>query len=30
VLTERYGAQNYLGNYQEYLDQFGQDYLGTA
>ncbi|TAL63959.1 MAG: ABC-F family ATP-binding cassette domain-containing protein [Legionella sp.] len=29
VLTERYGAQNYLGNYQEYLDQFGQDYLGT-
>ncbi|MCA0402705.1 MAG: ATP-binding cassette domain-containing protein [Proteobacteria bacterium] len=30
VITERYGAQNYLGNYQEYLDQFGQDYLGTA
>ena len=30
VLTEQHGAQNYLGNYQEYLDQFGTDYLGTA
>jgi len=30
VLTEQYGAQNYLGNYQEYLDQFGKDYLGAA
>ncbi len=30
VLTEQYGAQNYLGNYQEYLDQFGTDYLQTA
>jgi ATPase subunit of ABC transporter with duplicated ATPase domains len=30
VLTERYGAQNYLGNYQEYLDQFGTDYLKEA
>ncbi|MBI2785250.1 MAG: ABC-F family ATP-binding cassette domain-containing protein [Legionella longbeachae] len=30
VLTERYGAQNYLGNYQEYLEQFGEDYLATA
>ncbi|RUR08776.1 ribosomal protection-like ABC-F family protein [Legionella sp. km772] len=30
VLTEQYGAQNYLGNYQEYLDQFGQDYLERA
>ncbi|RAP38482.1 ABC-F family ATPase [Legionella quinlivanii] len=29
VLTERYGAQNYLGNYQGYLEQFGQDYLGA-
>jgi ATPase subunit of ABC transporter with duplicated ATPase domains len=28
VLTEKYGAQNYLGNYKDYLDQFGQDYLG--
>lgn len=30
VLTEQYGAQNYLGNYQEYLEQFGKDYLATA
>ncbi|MCC5791924.1 MAG: ABC-F family ATP-binding cassette domain-containing protein [Legionellaceae bacterium] len=30
VLTERYGAQNYLGNYKDYLDQFGTDYLATA
>jgi ATPase subunit of ABC transporter with duplicated ATPase domains len=30
VLTEQFGAQNYLGNYQEYLDQFGEDYLATA
>ena len=30
VLTERFGAQNYLGNYQEYLDQFGEDYLKTS
>lgn len=30
VLTEHHGAQNYLGNYQEYLDQFGKDYLATA
>lgn len=30
VLTEQYGAKNYLGNYQEYLDQFGKDYLATA
>jgi ATPase subunit of ABC transporter with duplicated ATPase domains len=27
VLTEQYGVQNYLGNYNDYLDQFGQDYL---
>jgi ATPase subunit of ABC transporter with duplicated ATPase domains len=26
-LTERHGVQNYLGNYQDYLSQFGQDYL---
>ncbi|KTC75987.1 putative ABC transporter ATP-binding protein ybiT [Legionella birminghamensis] len=30
VLTEQHGAKNYLGNYQEYLEQFGQDYLVTA
>lgn len=30
VLTERYGAQNYLGNYKDYLEQFGTDYLATA
>jgi ATPase subunit of ABC transporter with duplicated ATPase domains len=30
VLTERYGAQNYLGNYNDYLDQFGKDYLASA
>jgi ATPase subunit of ABC transporter with duplicated ATPase domains len=30
VLTEKYGVQNYLGNYNDYLDQFGQDYLATA
>lgn len=29
VLTERYGAQNYLGNYIDYLEQFGTDYLTT-
>lgn len=26
-LNERYGVQNYHGNYQDYLAQFGQDYL---
>lgn len=30
VLTEQYGAQNYPGNYQEYLEQFGKDYLTIA
>lgn len=30
VLTERYGAQNYLGNYNDYLEQFGTDYLAIA
>jgi ATPase subunit of ABC transporter with duplicated ATPase domains len=30
VLTEQHGVQNYLGNYNDYLDQFGQDYLATA
>lgn len=30
VLTEQYGAQNYLGNYNDYLDQYGKDYLATA
>lgn len=26
-LTEHHGVQNYLGNYHDYLAQFGQDYL---
>jgi ATPase subunit of ABC transporter with duplicated ATPase domains len=30
VLTEQYGVQNYLGNYNDYLEQFGKDYLATA
>lgn len=30
VLTEQYGVQNYLGNYNDYLAQFGKDYLATA
>lgn len=30
VLTEKYGVQNYLGNYNDYLDQFGKDYLAAA
>ncbi|MDR3491558.1 MAG: ABC-F family ATP-binding cassette domain-containing protein [Gammaproteobacteria bacterium] len=30
VLTEQHGVQNYLGNYNDYLDQFGEDYLATA
>lgn len=30
VLTERYGVQNYLGNYHDYLEQYGTDYLATA
>lgn len=30
VLTEHYGVQNYLGNYQDYLEQFGEDYLAKA
>jgi ATPase subunit of ABC transporter with duplicated ATPase domains len=29
VLTEKYGMQNYLGNYNDYLGQFGRDYLGV-
>lgn len=30
VLTEQYGVQNYLGNYNDYLDQYGKDYLGLV
>ena len=30
VLTEQFGVQNYLGNYNDYLEQFGKDYLATA
>lgn len=30
VLTEQYGVQNYLGNYKDYLEQYGTDYLATA
>lgn len=29
VLTEKYGVQNYLGNYHDYLEQFGKDYLSV-
>lgn len=29
VLTESLGMRNYLGNYQDYLEQFGKDYLLT-
>lgn len=29
VLTEQHGVQNYLGNYKEYLEQYGKDYLAT-
>ena len=29
-LTERHGVQNYLGNYRDYLAQFGHDYLARA
>lgn len=27
ALSERYGVQNYLGNYNDYLEQLGTDYL---
>lgn len=30
ALSEQKGVQNYLGNYQDYLAQFGQDYLASA
>jgi ATPase subunit of ABC transporter with duplicated ATPase domains len=30
VLTEQHGVRNYLGNYKDYLDQFGKDYLAIA
>lgn len=30
VLTEEHGVQNYLGNYHDYLEQFGEDYLATT
>lgn len=30
ALSEQHGVQNYLGNYQDYLQQFGQDYLSVA
>lgn len=30
VLTEQYGVRNYLGNYNDYLEQFGKDYLAIA
>lgn len=30
VLTEQHGVKNYLGNYNDYLDQYGKDYLATA
>lgn len=30
ALTEHHGVQNYLGNYNDYLAQFGHDYLAKA
>ncbi len=27
ALTEHHGVQNYLGNYHQYLEQYGKDYL---
>jgi ATPase subunit of ABC transporter with duplicated ATPase domains len=30
ALSEQFGVQNYLGNYADYLDQFGKDYLERA
>lgn len=30
ALTEQRGAQNYLGNYRDYLEQFGKDYFATT
>lgn len=27
VLTQQHGLQNYLGNYHDYLEQYGEDYL---
>ena len=30
VLTEQFGVQNYLGNYNDYLEQYGKDYLAIA
>ncbi|MFZ2315456.1 MAG: ABC-F family ATP-binding cassette domain-containing protein [Gammaproteobacteria bacterium] len=30
VLTEKHGVQNYLGNYNDYLDRAGQDYLNVG
>ncbi len=30
VLTEHHGVKNYLGNYKDYLEQFGEDYLALA
>jgi ATPase subunit of ABC transporter with duplicated ATPase domains len=30
VLTEQHGVKNYLGNYHDYLDQYGEDYLAIA
>jgi ATPase subunit of ABC transporter with duplicated ATPase domains len=30
VITEQHGVRNYLGNYKDYLEQYGTDYLATA
>jgi ATPase subunit of ABC transporter with duplicated ATPase domains len=30
ALTEHHGVRNYLGNYHDYLAQFGQDYLARS
>ncbi len=29
-LSEQYGVQNYLGNYHDYLSQYGKDYLASG
>ena len=30
VLTEQHGAQDFLGNYHDYLEQYGKDYLAST
>lgn len=30
VITEQFGVQNYLGNYKDYLERYGKDYLAAT